>query len=201
MNKNNEEIKKEAPMDNPEEMYTGIDSDESQDKELYQIDLRCQEIDSAIENYEDILMSRGEETLTPEELVQLKQEYREIVRKRKDILKTKKKSIWDQFPFWMAAYAVFMLVLSFFFEPLYYICYKFLVLIYPLFSESMEVTKAMEYAMLAFIPFLCLLASLIILLSLKNKIHKKIFAYIFLIQGIETLIAVIITVVLTLQNS
>lgn len=201
MNNNNEELQKETPLDNSEEKLTENDLDDNQDSELYQVDLRCQEIDSAIENYEDILMSRGEETLTEDELAQLKQEYREIVRKRKEILKSRKKSIWDQFPLWMAAYALLMLVLPFFFEPFYYICYKFLLLVYPLFSESMEVTTAMEYAMLAFVPFLCLLTSLIILLSLKNKVHKKIFAYIFLIQGIETLITVIIAVVLIIQNA
>jgi hypothetical protein len=47
------------------------------------------------------------------------------------------------------------------------------------------------YVLIFLLPFLSLLASLIILLKIKNKEKKKMFAIIYIIHGIETIITVV----------
>ncbi|MCK9535965.1 MAG: hypothetical protein M0R05_00015 [Bacilli bacterium] len=154
---------------------------------IYEIDLRRQEIDAILENYEFELYEKGNEVLTEEEYINLKEEYKQLKKKRKNLIKSKgEKTIWDEIPLWMGFYAVFQFLFSFYYIQALLSVY-FAKLLLDLFSQS----NSLAFNIFSFIlPFLSVVASLIILLLLKNKKRKKVFLFVFLIQLVETLITV-----------
>jgi hypothetical protein len=105
---------------------------------------------------------------------------------RKKLLKTNKKSIWDNFPAWMGIYAIFQFIFSF---------YLILTQLSAYFAQWFFTfvngdSEFVFYLSLFLVPVLSLIVSLVILLLLKNKLHKKIFMYIYIIHGVETLMAI-----------
>lgn len=159
--------------------------------QIFGIEVRMQEIDAILERYEDDYFqkqqSQPEEPVKEDEKISaLKAEYKELAKARKELLKGNKKSIWDNFPVWMGFYAVFQIIFSFYLIMTQLSTY-FASWFYALFTSP---TEFWFYFALFVIPFLSLLASLIILLCTKNKVHKKIFLFVYLIQGIETLMSV-----------
>ncbi|GEM_PF-2269094 len=159
--------------------------------QIFGIEVRMQEIDAVLERYEDDYykkqQSQPEEPIQEDEKIRaLKAEYKELAKARKELLKGNKKSLWDNFPVWMGFYAVFQIIFSFYLILTQLSTY-FASWFYQLFSDA---TEFWFYFGLFLIPFLSLLASLIILLVTKNKVHKKIFLFVYLIQGIETLMSV-----------
>lgn len=163
-------------------------------EKIFTIDIRLQEIDAILERYEDVLYERDEEILSTEEVDELVREYRELKRKKKELSKSLKKSKWDAIPLWMAFYAIFQFVFSFYLLQSI-ICLRFAVWLTTQLYKIWVPGTWPIYVFLFLIPFLSLLASLIILLKLKNKEKKKMFAIIYLIQGIETIITVVYIIV------
>jgi hypothetical protein len=159
-------------------------------KEIFEIDVRLQEIDAILERYEDILYEKEEEILSPEEVENLVIEYRELKRKKKELSKSLKNSKWDVMPLWMAFYAVFQFVFSFYLLQSV-ICLRFAVWLSELIFKVWVPDLWFFYVLIFLLPFLSLLASLIILLKIKNKEKKKMFAIIYIIHGIETIITVV----------
>lgn len=161
-----------------------------------------QEIDSLLERYENTLYTSGEEILTEDEVIALKEEYKQIKTERKILLRQGKKNAWDNFPVPMWVYAVFQIIFSFIFI-LQNLSANFAEWALKLFEKwdisFLQPSMTLLIVMYFFIPFLSLLTSLIILLSLKDKTHKKIFAYIYIIQGIETIITVTIMILAVLK--
>ena len=154
---------------------------------IYEIDIRRQEIDAILENYEFELYEKGNEVLSKEEYDQLKTEYKSLNQKRKNIIRTKrKKSIWDEIPLWIAIYAVLQIIFSFYFIQAILSIYfaDFLMNLFS--STSGTLFDILIYAL----PFLSIVTSLIILFCLKNKRQKTFFFFFFLIQLTETLITV-----------
>ncbi|MGD9605117.1 MAG: hypothetical protein AB7V00_03040 [Bacilli bacterium] len=159
-------------------------------EQIFEIEIKMQEIDVIIEKFEDELYgsnTEGKDIAKEEQdkIRQLKQQYRELFQQKKQLQKTLKVSLWDNFPFWMGLYAIFQFIFSFYLI-LTQISTYFAQWFFPLVNGS---TDFLFYFSLFIIPFLNLVLSLIILLLLKNKTHKKIFLYIYLIHGIETLMA------------
>ena len=155
-------------------------------EEIFKIDVRIQEIDVLFERYEDILYSSGEETLNEEEIEHLSEEYKELRKRKKELVKLTRKSIWDKFPIWMSVYAIFQIVFSLF-------------IIIPSFALSSILIKPFPEAPFWLldltVPVLNSLISLTILLLLKDKNHKKIFFWIYMIQIVETLLNVIVFII------
>ncbi len=159
--------------------------------QVFGIEVRMQEIDAILERHEDDYFQKQqnqpEEPVKEDEKISaLKAEYKELAKARRELLKGNKKSVWDNFPVWMGFYAVFQIIFSFYLIMTQLSTY-FASWFYALFSTP---TDFWFYFGLFIIPFLSLLASLIILLCSKDKVHKKIFLFVYLIQGIETLMSV-----------
>lgn len=165
---------------------------------IYELDIRLQEIDVILEKYEDTFFETNQETLSVEEVEALKKEIKEIKLKKKSLLRKGKKTVWDQFPLWMAFYAVFQFAFSFYYvlirASIFYLSWA-----YKFFYKIIKPSIAMEYVYILTLPVLSLIISLVILLLIKNKTHKKIFGIIYAIQGVETIGAIIFMVVRLLQ--
>lgn len=202
-NNNKETIKEEIKTEEkPEETLEAETEEETVSEEesdeaamvrsqVFGIEVRMQEIDAILERYEDDFYKKQQNQ--PEEPVQedekiraLKAEYKELAKARRELLKENKKSLWDNFPVWMGFYAVFQIIFSFYLILTQLSTY-FATWFYQLFTNP---TNFWFYFGLFLIPFVSLLASLIITLVTKNKLHRKIFLFVYLIQGIETLISV-----------
>lgn len=208
-NNNKETIKEEIKTEEkPEETLEAETEEETVSEEesdeaamvrsqVFGIEVRMQEIDAILERYEDDFykkqQNQPEETEVPEvsgtedeKIIALKAEYKELAKTRRELLKGNKKSLWDNFPVWMGFYAVFQIIFSFYLILTQFSTY-FATWFYQLFTNP---TNFWFYFGLFLIPFVSLLASLIITLVTKNKLHRKIFLFVYLIQGIETLISV-----------
>ncbi|MDD3999524.1 MAG: hypothetical protein PHX62_01340 [Bacilli bacterium] len=163
-------------------------------QEIFSIDVRLQEIDAILEKYEDVLFEKEEYILSAEEVEILQAEYSELKANKKRLNKSLKKSRWEAIPVWMGIYAVFQFIFSFLFI-------QFMISLNFAFWMADSVFKISNnqvwlfYVFLFLLPVLSLLASLIILLKIKNKERKKAFAVIYIIQGIETLITIIYMIV------
>ncbi|NLD26439.1 MAG: coiled-coil domain-containing protein 22 [Acholeplasmataceae bacterium] len=176
-------------MNDMDNMNNPVSTEDEIQDEIFNIEVRLQEIDAELEHYEDVLMEKEEEILEPKEVEELRNEYKELKKRRKNLLKQTKKSIWDTIPLWMGIYAIFQFIFSFwlFLEE---ISRQFTLFMLQVLEKIFTPGLWTLYTLFFLIPFLSLLASTIILLKLKNKNHKKIFAIIFGIHGIETLVAV-----------
>jgi hypothetical protein len=179
---------------------TSLVNEEEIQAEIFSIEVRLQEIDAELEHYEDMLMEKQEEILEPEEVAKLKSEYKELKKQRKNLLKQTKKSIWDTIPLWMGIYAVFQFIFSFWII-LEEISRQFTIFALELLAHIFTPGLWTLYILFFLIPVLSLLASTIILLKLKNKNHKKIFAIIFGIHGLETLITIGLMISLLIKNA
>ncbi|MGD9886664.1 MAG: hypothetical protein AB7T03_01725 [Bacilli bacterium] len=160
-------------------------------EKIFEIEIKLQEIDAIIERAEDEFYHKENEQneVSPEEtqkLIELKNEYRTLVKQKKQLQKSLKSSVWDNFPVWIGLYAVFQLIFSFYLI-LTQISTYFAQWFFTVINGS---TEFAFYVSLFIIPFLNLVLSLVIWLIIKNKLHKKIFLYVYLIHGIETLMAV-----------
>lgn len=164
----------------------------SNEESIHEIEVRMQEIDVLLERYEDIYYSKGETIMSEEEVIALKQEYNKLRKTKKSVEKTKTK--WDKMPIWMFMYGVFQIIFSFF---------------YVLATISIEVggwlirvlglktSGFWKYSTLLFVPVLSLVTSLLILLFIKDRDKKRFFIIMYIIQGIETIITVVILLILT----
>lgn len=165
---------------------------------IYELDIRLQEIDVILEKYEDTLFETNQEILSVEEVKALKAEAKEIRLKKKTLLRKGKETVWDQFPLWMAFYAIFQFIFSFYYVlirvSIYYLSWA-----YKFFYNIIKPSTFMEYVYILTIPLLSLILSLVILLLIKNKTNKKIFGIIYAIQGVETIGAIIFMVVRLLK--
>lgn len=156
---------------------------------IYELELKMQEIDTKIEFAEDELYFE-ESQITEEDIQALKQEYRELKAEKKALLKQHKTN-WDKFPIWMFAYGVFQVVFSFF-----YVMSMISLLFASWFLNLINsYTRAWEIVSFFFLPFISIVASTIIFFTLKDKIKRRFFSIIFIIQGLETLITVILMIV------
>jgi hypothetical protein len=176
------------------------DNDEEIRSQIFAIEVRVQEIDAIIENYEYYLIEKELETLTPEEVASLKEEYKNLKKQRKELQKQLKKSIWDHFPVWMGIYAIFQFFFSFTLVMID-ISSRFAIFAMTLLDKIADPKLWVLYLFYFIIPVINLLISLIILLKLKNKNHKKIFAFIYGIHGIEVLITIIFMISIIVRNS
>ena len=158
--------------------------------QIFKINIRIQEIDAILENYEEALYSKNEEILSEEEYDNLKEEYRDLVKQRKELTKQRKESIWDYMPTWMAVYAIFQIVFCFFIILTQASAY-FAEWMYGVFTK---VPDWLFYTLPFVIPFLNLMLSLTIYFFIKDKKQRKLFFYIYLIQIIQTLITVVILI-------
>ena len=172
----------------PEEQL--MDEHAQTKEKIFAIEVKMQELDAIIERFEDEFYREGENYEPSEEetnkVKALIEEYRDLREQKKQLQKTIKTSIWDHFPLWMGIYALFQIVFSFYLimtQISMYFAQWFLKVV----NGS---TDFVFYVALFMIPFLNLVLPLLIFLLLKNKVHKRMFLYIYLIHGIETLIAV-----------
>ncbi len=163
-------------------------------EEIFSIAVRLQEIDTIIERYEDALLEREEEILSVEEVEKLEEEYYELKQKKKQLSKSLKKTRWDMIPIWMGIYAVFQFIFSFFALQLQ-ISYQFAFWLALKIYNVWDTGIWLFYVLFFLIPFFSVLLSLLILLKIKNRDKKKIFGIIFLIQGLETIVTIIIMIV------
>jgi len=162
-------------------------NDESENL-IYEIDLRCQEIDSIFERYEYELQEKGTENLSLEEYEALKQEYKELRKQKREMKKGGKETIWEAIPLWMGIYAILQIIISMYFIQAM-LSIHFASFLLNLFFVSNPSNTL--FAILNFVfPFLCILSSLIIFLMIKNKKAKKFFLIVFIIQIIETIVTV-----------
>ena len=60
-------------------------------EEIYEIDVRLQELDAIFEQYEEALFEREEEILSEEEVEESSAEYRKLKKKKKELAKSLKK--------------------------------------------------------------------------------------------------------------
>lgn len=163
---------------------------ETIEDKIYEIEIKMQEIDSKLEMYEDSYYEGDDENFPYEEYERLKQEYKDLKKQKKALLKENKQNgFWDKVPVWMVAYGTFQVIFSFFFV---------ISMVSILFSSWFlgnvvtKSTKFWEAFSFFFIPFISLLISTIIFVLIKDKLRKKIFLVIFSIQGIETIVSIII---------
>jgi len=190
MNKDNSKKDEKGLDDQTIDLNQNESDQETPSKEyrIYELEVRIQEISSTLENHEDIFYNTGEKTLDDNTVNDLHEEYKRLRQEIKEINRSGKGSIWDNMPIWMALYATFQFIFSFFYI-LTEMSRFFVKLTLPIFSEP---SLALLIILYYFIPFISLVISLIILIIIKNKINKKTFAVIFLIQGIETIVAALI---------
>ena len=167
-------------------------------EEIYAIDVRLQELDSIFEQYEDALTEREEEILSEEELNKLIDEYHELKKKKKELAKNFKKSKWEMIPLWMAVYAVCQFIFSFFLVQIQ-LSFYFTTWLRGLIYKAWDTGSWLLYVLPFVIPVLSLLASLIIFLKLKDRTKRKIFAIIFAIHGLETLVTIVYMLVVILK--
>ena len=155
--------------------------------EIYEIDIRCQEIEVIIENYEFELSEKGNELLTEEEHQNLLAEYKELKKKRRVLLKMNRpKTVWEEIPLWMVIYIIFQIIFSFYYVQAL-LSVHFAKFLLDLFSSA----SATLFNIFNFIlPTLSVLTSFVIWLLLKNKKQKKFFLIFCFIQIAETLITV-----------
>lgn len=161
-------------------------------EQIYEIEIKMQELDAQIELYEDALYNSEEEIFTDEKLTELKTEYKRL-RSEKKLLTKQTKTNWDKIPVWMFAYGVFQVFFSFFYV-LGIISAYFASWFVDLIRANGVVSKFWEISSLFIIPFISILISVIILILIKEKFRKRFFAVVFSIQLIETIISVIIVI-------
>lgn len=159
-------------------------------EQVYEIEIRMQEIDVQIELFEEAYY-QSEDDFDYEEIEKLKEEYKELRKKKKEILK-RNKGKWDSIPVSLFVYGIFQIIFSSFFV---------LFIVSSLFSGWFITTFFTStpgnfwlYFSLLFIPIISVLISTVILIFIKDKMRKKFFLIIYIIQFIETLITVIFMV-------
>lgn len=161
-------------------------------EQIYEIEVKMQELDAQIEQYEDALYNSDEEIFSEEKLNDLKTEYKRLRGEKKLLTKTTKTS-WDKIPVWMFLYSVFQVFFSFF-SILGMVSAYFAFWFMGLIKSNGEVTEFWRIFALFFIPFISILISVIILIFQKEKARKRFYAVAFSIQAIETIISVIIMI-------
>lgn len=163
-------------------------------EEIYEIDVRLQELDAIFEQYEEALFEREEEILSEEEVEESSAEYRKLKKKKKELAKSLKKSKWDIIPLWMVIYFVLQFIFSFTLIQVKLSVF-FALWLGEIIYNVWDTGAWLIYTLLFLIPFLCLVASSIIFLFLKDKNKKKIFGIFFLIHSLEVIITVVIMLV------
>lgn len=161
-------------------------------EQIYEIEIRMQELDSQIEQLEDILYETRSEDFPHEEYENLKMEYKSLRKQKKDLVRNTK-GTWDKIPVWMFAYGVFQVILSFFYI-LSMVSLMFASWFLGLIHNKMEITRFWEIVAFFFVPFISIVISLVILCLIKDKARKKFFAVVFSIQTLETIISVILMI-------
>lgn len=172
------------------EQLNEIEQDETSKTKalIFDIEVKMQEIDAIIERQEDEFFTKDQEVSdeTHNKIIQLKNEYKNLYKQKKQLQKTLRVSLWDNFPVWMAFYALIQFVFSF-----YLIMTQLSTYFAQWFFQMIQGgTSFVFYLSLFIVPALNLLVPFIVLLLLKNKTHKKFFMYIYFIHGIETLMSI-----------
>jgi|SRR5690554_1501298 len=161
---------------------------------IHEIDIELQKLDVLINELE--VAEKTDETI--EEYLKLKEQYKELLNKRKALV-PKKKTFWDKIPLWMYIYIVIQFILL----AIPYLSQ----LIWVYFSSWLtEVFQSqldqLLYANISPVWFTIVLISLIYSLPIinlfiswvlyVNVVHdpfeKKVFRYIWIAQGVLTLI-------------
>lgn len=170
---------------------SSVDEDDIKLK-IYNIDLRIQEIDSKLEEYENVYFDKGIEILTSEEVLNLKEEYKNLRANLKVLRKSTSNRIWDKIPLWMFLYGVFQFILSsFLIMPVFtaHIAYY----VKDLLGELLY-TKFGAFVFIYGLTFINVIISLIIyilIIRYADKLKKNIFGVIVILQIVSSITTVI----------
>ena len=174
-----------------------IDDSDPDEIRLNEIELKLQEYEIKIDEFE--FKHAGFENMTDEEFAEyenMKQEYKNLFKERKDIRKRKKSKSSDsdieQSSLWIFLYGIAMSIFSF---PLvcYTIYFKFGSWIINSFIKGSIDTSGFFYKLLIWLivfslPILLIALSWLLFGTIvKKKIDKKIFSIFWIIQGVFTL--------------
>lgn len=185
-------------MDNQEKDFKNdyeveIDTELTEDNKLsiqeqiYELEIRMQELDVQIEQYEDSLYNSNEEEISSEKLIELTEEYKRL-RKEKRLLSKQLRGKWDQIPVWLFLYGIFQIIFSSF-VVLVKVSMEFTTWFLGVIEKSTEFWVTFSFLM---IPIISVIITTVILIIFKNKARKKFLAVVLAIQFLETVIALLI---------